>query len=503
MFTLDPRSLAVLRVGLGVHLLVHLTLLLPDVPAFFTDAGFLPRDARVRLTAEEESTFPPYWVSPHMLSGGATLQYALFAVAAGLAVAVAAGYRTRAAVFGSWVLVVGLQARNPMAFHGGDMLLRCLLFWCLFLPLGARWSLDARRRPGPAGPVYSLASAGLVVQLACVYLATAIAKDDPAWREDFTALHYALHSDLFTTRIGHALTAYPGLLRGLTAGALWLELLGPLVLLCPWGGWRARVAVVAGFWGLHLGIASTMNLGLFPYTCLLYWAAVLPGGFWDALARWRRGAAPAADAPAAAADRLSWAGRVLLAVALAYVVLVTVVRTRAGPAAPVPGPLGALGRAAHLDQSWYMFAPRPHDFGGWFDVVGTLPDGSRVSLLEGTRPPRAARPDLPTALWPSMAWRRVLLTLCECGDCPNVRRGVTDWFRRAWDDAHPAAARLTVVEVVAAMEPTPPPGGPRDPAAARVLVLARWDVRAGSDQPAVPYTQGPLSGPAGPVPPGG
>ena len=35
-----------------------------------------------------------------------------------------------------------MESRNPIILHGGDIVLRMMLFWSLFLPLGARWSAD-------------------------------------------------------------------------------------------------------------------------------------------------------------------------------------------------------------------------------------------------------------------------------------------------------------------------------------------------------------------------
>lgn len=472
VFGLDPRSLAVLRIGLGVVLLLNLAFLVPDVPAFYTDDGILPREACRHLTTEERTTAPPAWVSLHMLSGGADWQYALFALAGVSAAAVAVGYRTQAALFLSWVLLAGLQGRNPLLLHGGDQLLRALVFWSLFLPLGARWALDARGRSPAPGPVLTVGSVALVVQLGVVYLSTAAAKDDPVWRTDFTALYYALRIDMFTTRVGYELLACPDLLRGMTAAALGLEFAGPLLLLVPWRGWWARTGVVFAFWGLHLGIAATMTLGLFPLICMVYWAALLPGGFWDALCPRAERPAPAGGRPTTA--RVSVATTVLVAGALAYVLVLTVVRTRHGPEAQLnPGPLRVLGEAAQLDQHWFLFAPHPHAFGTWAEVQGTLADGTQVNLLDPPRRP-GSRPELVSATLPSKRWRKAVMNLYEYGDAPHLRAGLADHFRRRWDDSHPPGDHLVAVQIIGVMVPTPPPGQATDPGAIRQVVLAEW-----------------------------
>jgi hypothetical protein len=52
------------------------------------------------------------------------------------ATAVALGYYTRLAMFLSWYPVISLHDRNPIILHNGDGVLRLLLFWGMFLPLG-------------------------------------------------------------------------------------------------------------------------------------------------------------------------------------------------------------------------------------------------------------------------------------------------------------------------------------------------------------------------------
>src|SRR6476661_6304564 len=102
-----------------------------------------------------------------------------------------------------------------------------------------------------------------------MYLFNAAAKTDASWTTDHTALYYALNYDLYVTRLGHALLAYPALLRALTLATFWLEWLGPAALFVPWGTARLRAALAAVFWMFHLGIAATLNVGLFPYVAIV------------------------------------------------------------------------------------------------------------------------------------------------------------------------------------------------------------------------------------------
>jgi hypothetical protein len=476
-FELDLRSLAALRIGIGIVLLLNLNSLLPDVRAFYTDQGMLSCERCRHLTSEEQSTYPPYWLSLHMLDGRLEWQYALFAVMAVCALAVLVGYRTQTFLFLSWALLVGLQARNPLILCGGDQLLRCLLFWCLFLPLGSRWSLAARRRSHVPAAVCSLASAALVVQLATMYVTTAVVKSDPMWHSDFTAIYYALHNDFFTTSFGYEIRQYPELARALTAATIGLEFFGPFALFLPVRGWWFRTALVAAFIGLHLGIAATMDLGLFPWTCIVYWIALLPGGFWDLLAgraRQRPEETRAGESPAP----LSVPSRAILVGALIYVIALGVARCRHGLESDLqPGPFRSLGKAACLDQHWYLFAPRPHMFSGRVEVIGTRPDGSTVNLLPPDRSMVGDRPDVTVTAFSGMHWRRAIVYLFEYGDCPNLRQGFVEYFR---DKVHEP---LIAVRITGVMEMTPPPNRPSDATESRRALLASWSSESSSEHP--------------------
>ena len=72
IFGLDLRSLALLRIGLGLLLLLDIADRLPGVAAHYSDGGVLPRDA---LREFEQGWIP----SLHSLSGEAAFQAALMA----------------------------------------------------------------------------------------------------------------------------------------------------------------------------------------------------------------------------------------------------------------------------------------------------------------------------------------------------------------------------------------------------------------------------------------
>ena len=83
--------------------------------------------------------------SLHFGSGSSNYQAVLFGIGAILGLALLVGFETRLATIGSWLLLVSLHHRVPPILSGADILLRMLLFWGMFLPLGKVWSIDRLR----------------------------------------------------------------------------------------------------------------------------------------------------------------------------------------------------------------------------------------------------------------------------------------------------------------------------------------------------------------------
>ena len=103
--------------------------------------------------------------------------------------------------------------------NAGDDMFRLLLFWSMFLRLGATWSVDARRSPGAAVPqlITGGAPAALLLQIALVYPVNALYKTGAAWTTDFTALELFLGNDMWGNALGQRLLEHPGLLKARTS----------------------------------------------------------------------------------------------------------------------------------------------------------------------------------------------------------------------------------------------------------------------------------------------
>ncbi len=440
IFGADLRSLAALRMVLAVTVLADLSLRADNLVAHYSDIGVLPRGTLIQTELD------PWQVSLNVISGEPLFQAFLFGVTALAALGMLVGYRTRLMTIIVWVMVLSIQYRNPWVLSGADNLLRVLLFWAMFLPLGAYWSVDRalKATPWPMSVRFlSVGTVGLFLQIAFMYWFTAAEKSGSEWRVDGTALYYALNNDHFVTPIGVYVRQFPALLEVLTFATLALEAFGPFLLFCPVLTRLVRTGTVLSFVGLHFGILLTMYLGLFNVLGALCMVCFLPSWFWDEVvpkirpafpqrldilrrpiqAYWlpfrRRlfdlGSAeypslasvaasasdsppdshaaltsstpPTAMAPPGTGDepmmlRASFTTNVLAAFFVLFVFSWNLTNVSEYE---VPESLRPMGDLLGLWQSWEMFAPSPSAYSTiWYVIPGTLRDGREVDLFAST-----------------------------------------------------------------------------------------------------------------------
>jgi predicted DCC family thiol-disulfide oxidoreductase YuxK len=278
LFGIDLRSLAIFRICIAIFILIDLLQRSTSLQAFYTDAGAVPRDI-----VRHGEWYPAELVSLHVLSGSLWFQALMFLVAGAFAVALLVGYRTQTATIVSYILLISLHGRNPLLLQGGDTLLRVLLFWSMMLPLGACYSLDRAMNSAERPPtrVLSVATAGVLLQIAFVYWFTAYFKMNPMWLRDQTAIIYALSVHRFIQPVGQYLLQYPELLKALTIPTIFWESLGPVLAFVPFKSGPIRTLVVLGFILFHIGLGLSLSLWLFsPISCAA-WLLFLPTWFWD------------------------------------------------------------------------------------------------------------------------------------------------------------------------------------------------------------------------------
>ena len=246
--------------GLGFLIILDLFTRASFLVEHYTDQGVLPRYALL-----QKFWRPAYW-SLHVINGEIWFQLALFGIIAAAAFCVIIGYRTRLFLILSWLLAISLQNRIGIILSGGDMLLRSLLLFGIFLPLGARWSVDRLQSKAPQSPhqVKSWGGICLMLQLAFVYLFVIyIRRGGPHWW-DGTALYYAFSIDQMTTSLGMWMKSQTGLLSIMTHVTLYIELACPILIFSPLFTSKIRMVTIVVMAAMHLSIPLFMHIGHFP-----------------------------------------------------------------------------------------------------------------------------------------------------------------------------------------------------------------------------------------------
>lgn len=517
VFGADLRSLASFRVVLALLVLVDLALRATDFHAHYTDDGVLPRDQLL-----EEGLLDSWKFSLYLINGEPMFQALLFCVTALAALGMLVGYRTRLSTFLVWILLMSIHWRNPLLLNGGDTLLRLLLFWGMFLPLGAYWSVDRSRKAAPprlATSFLSLGTLGLFMQIALVYVFTAIIKSGDEWRVDGTALYYALNLDQLVTPFGTFLSQFPALLKVMTFSTLGLEALGPFLLFCPFFTAQVRTAVVLAFMSLHYGIWMTMEIGLFPWISSFCMVCFLPAWFWDEVPTKLAAAFPKLPGTARRVRRMAAGlagvhagllrGRLSSAVGLVAgradnhtahtpPTTGTSQREEAGSAVEAARPrmlrpalltnlLAAfflayifywnlttvtplepservenVGSLFGLQQEWSMFAPAPPRTDGWYVIPGTLRGGQQTDLMSVTRDDFGMyevsweKPEYVAGTYESNHWRKYMLRVGD-DDYPNdVRAYFGNYLCDEWNARHQGSEQLESFEVYYMVEESLP-----------------------------------------------
>lgn len=420
-FGIDTRALAALRIAMGGVILLDLFYRRLNLTAFYTDRGVFPRSALAEIRPLLGD------LSLHAISGSLGFQVALFVVLALAALALMVGYKTRVATVVCFILLGSLHIRNPYVLNAGDSTLLMLLFWSLFLPLGERFSLDARHHKEPVKHVADLASAAILLQVILIYSMNAYFKFDAGHWVSGEAIQYTFNIDRFSTPLGGLLAHFPDLL--VVAGWGWLVLLATSVLLVLTTG-RLRVVLVALFFSVHLGMLVTMRLGVFPLISMAALLPFLPPGFWDHVSK----QITASGSYRRLRDRFPVKGtkgeRAPLAVfgsrwarsartPFVSVSLVLLLLWSGFSLGVVALPGGLQEDLKGHERGWAMFA-NPSRSDVWYVAPATLENGETVDALHGDETPWF-EPTHVDSVYPDIRWRKYLAEFhrAEAGDLPE------------------------------------------------------------------------------------
>ena len=447
---LDLRALAGLRIGLGFLVLLDLAGRLRDLEAFYTDGGVLPRV--VLLQMQHPTLFNL------LLSVGTTVGVLVWFLLLGLSgTGLILGWHTRLCTCLTWVLHIALKHRNPLILDVGDLQLGLILFWGMFLPLGARYSLDARANSNwrtLPNSYSSLATTGYLLQISLIYLFAGLHKLDPVWTESGLALYYVLSQDQFATTLGQSLAQQISLLRPASFVVVLVELAIPFMLWFPWLRRQLRAAACCTILAMHLVIAMLLHLGLIPLMSIVITFGLWSGRIFEAVAKRippLPGMGKKMDSyPSYHLNRLSIG---FLGLVCFYIVYLNYAEFRG---LIVSKPVKYFGYSLRLQQTWQMFAPHPGKGDGWFVARAKTVGGETIDLLRDGSSVDFEKPESVADSFPNQRWRAWFIHLFERGD-PLTQEAFANWLARDWNEQHPGPQSVKRVELIYVSEPTPLP----------------------------------------------
>ena len=436
---IDTRSMVLFRISIGCVILYDLLVRISSIEAHYTDSGIVSRHVLKGISEN------PLLISLSNISGGQEWQYVVFILGIAAATFLVLGYRTRIATLGCIVALLSIHVRNPFINNLGDWFLLQLLFWGALLPLGSMYSLDSKRKGVSrqyVGQICNLATLGTLLFIAGMYFFSVIYKISPIWHTEKTAVYYALSLDRFITPFGELIRQLPfEWLQLLTSIVLILERWGAVLVFLPFATTRLRIIVAVCFMAFHLGLAMSLDLGIFPFVCICAWILFLPGSFWEFCGEklkpfvhynfYQTIADKDMQLKASIQSRLE----LLISVVLIWVVLSSNM-LHSGKMSVyyyegVYRYVEPLVNSINLKQRWNMFSPHPSKRDGWFLFVGIKADGTMIDIAGVGDRISWERPSNISGTYSNQRWRKNLEWAMTTWD-PHARL-IGEFYSRRWN----------------------------------------------------------------------
>ena len=454
MLSLDLRSLALFRIGLGIVIIADLIYRAFDLAAHYTDFGVLPRGA---LISEFMNTWQ--W-SAHLINGERLFIEGLFLLAGIFAFLLAVGYKTRMSTVLSWLLLVSLHNRNPMVLQGGDEVLRMLLLWSCFLPLGARFSVDSAHLPTQKShSVFSAGTAGYFIQIALIYIINALLKTGRQWLPDGTAVFYALSIDAFRTGFGAFLLLFPQALKIVSWAIRPWYFAGIFLLFLSFRNFGLRIFTIAAFMSMHILFGLSMVLGTFTPIMICAFLPFIPAKAWELnprIAARMQGifhtismSLPLRKTYAAKTSLTSF-GTIIGVLLIAYILLWNMQHFWG----PLKEPAQIPAMLLRLDQRWAMFSPGPPTDDGWYIVLGVLNSSRQIDVKTG-KDVSYVKPASASAIYSNQRWQKYMMNL-YIPDHKGHLQLYAGYLCRSWNRRHYGSESLDTLTIIYMKETTLP-----------------------------------------------
>lgn len=285
LFPSDLQSLSLFRILLGLVLLADFIInLAPILPDFYYDSGFTPR--HLVMASETRAGY----ISLLSASGHPWVVNAFCALYLAALGCFIIGYRTQLAKWLVFIGYISLIYRTPILDSGAEMLIRLFLLWSLFVPMHRYWSVDAAlsRQPREA-PVPAIFMASIKLQITWLYLFSGIFKVfGKSWQGGY-AISWAL-SDTFYGGVigGHFGEMFGFLLPYLNYAIIAFQLSFSALVYSPFFNTPLRLLAIAGAFAMHTAFLILLEVGMFPFLCMVYLVLLIPDRWWNHLFQARR-----------------------------------------------------------------------------------------------------------------------------------------------------------------------------------------------------------------------
>jgi len=443
---LSPISLSFMRIGIALIILADLLLRIPDIQVFYTDMGALPSD-------ELYQRFWKGWrLCFHTLSSDYTFQIVLFIIAAIAALFLLIGYHTRIATVISWLMIMSLHNRNPMILQGGDDLLRLTLFWNIFTPWGAYFSIDSKRKNLSSDKVPLFAGLAFMLQVSYVYGVSALEKG-PEWYSNFNALYYAYHLDQIAYAPALYLAQFPILLKTLTAMVWWIELIIPFLLFMPFKNTLFRMIGIILIIGFHLWNGISIQVGLFFLIGIVTAFGLIPDEIIRKISNPQ--SISISPEPEEKKQLKKFILNPFILLTTIYVLIwnysnLTYVPYVMNQTLRIPG------NTIRLDQNWGMFAPGVFKEDGWYIYEGITTTGDTIDIMNNGIKVVYSKPQSIVKLYRTDRWRK-FAEQYYLPDNNGLKGYYAQYLKNKWNKENPEKY-IKQLRVIYMLELTPPPG---------------------------------------------
>lgn len=421
-FSVDLRSLALMRIGVGAVLLIDLLFRLQYVNIFYSDTGLLSRSTAI-------AKLNPQLISLHLANGSEYFQFFLIFLQIAISLCLIVGYKTRIVTFLSWILYISLFSRNPYINYGADFLLLYLLLLGIFLPWGARFSLDQPSYKNTSS-VLSAASWAYIFHIMMLYGFAGLNKSLAAGWQSGNAIFYTLSFAPFHKPMADLLLFFYPVTILINYATLLLELIVPFLLIIPFFVPRIRLFLVISLILLHLGIDLGIEIGIFSWVSMVGLFGLLPSLFWNKMQQ------NSLFVSFSSVNQiiifsiiqilmfikryLEFSSSILVIILSVYLFIINV-NNVLNIEKYLPKNIFAASKIIHIPPPWDMFADISNNY-TWISISGSSSSNQNINLLAPAEPFTVNNPTYSSWLYQDHRWKKYMYFIHNGLLTPNLAR---------------------------------------------------------------------------------